>query len=547
VLRFRLAQVDGMTDAAWPRVSPDGKALLLMVAASSGTAEAAVRRLDQVDVHVVPGTQGLLRPYWSPDGKEVVFVANGKLQRVALDGGSPVVICDAASGADVSWGAKGKVLLDGSGTDSLMVVSAGGGTLEPATRIDHAHGELGAAWPSFLPDGEHFLFIGTTVSGAGTIRLGKLGSLESKAIGKSDGRAEWAPGDWVLFLQGTNLMAQKLDLGAGKLVGAPKLVADRLRVGTSSGHFSTSPNGFLAYAIDEGAGQLRLMTMNRAGTAGPKVVTQGSVWNPSLSPDGKQMLLLHVMSQVQGLGEIYSIDLARGTETRLTFTNNTALDGVWSPDGRRIAVGTVADDGTITVRLVAADGLGAQDTIVVGKSTTGYSGLTQWSPDGTRIVGFKNRKVWTLPVEGSSRAISYPIDSTLFATQGEISPDGRWLAVTSGTTTAVRAYVYGIGDTSGRIQLSSDVSFRPHWTKGGREIVFESAKDLWAVDVDTKNGFRAGTPHRLFALPLASPNPGFVSWDVDASGETFYVLAPTGESHTQIEVVSDFRALVSRR
>jgi hypothetical protein len=428
-----------------------------------------------------------------------------------------------------------------------MVVSAGGGMPEPAARIDHAHGEIGSAWPSFLPDGERFLFIGTNATGSGTIRLGKLGSLESKTIGKSDGRVEWAPGDWVLFLQGTNLMAQKLDLGAGKLVGTPVLVADQLRVGSSSGHFSTSPNGFFAYAKDEGAGQLSLMTMNRAGTLGKKVLATGRPWNPSLSPDGRKLLCVNVTMPATGLGEIHSIDLDRGTDTRLTFTNNTALDAVWSPDGRRIAYGTLAPDGTVTVRIGAADGLGVQDSIRVGIAT-GYAGLTQWSPDGTRIVGFRDRKCWTVPVDGPSRTASYPVDSTLFTTQGKISPDGRWLACTSGTSTAIRAYAYGMGEMSGRIQLSSDRSFRPHWTKGGREIVFESANDLWAVDVDTKDGFRVGTPHRLFVLPLGSPSPAFVSWEVDPTGETFYVLVPSrDQARTQVEFVSDFRALVSRR
>src|SRR5690349_4781922 len=84
VYRFQLPPIPGSVDASWPRVSPDGKALLLMLTDSTGTASAAVRRLDQVEVHVIPGTQGLLRPYWSPDGKEIGFIANNQLQRVAL-------------------------------------------------------------------------------------------------------------------------------------------------------------------------------------------------------------------------------------------------------------------------------------------------------------------------------------------------------------------------------------------------------------------------------------------------------------------------------
>ena len=140
-------------------------------------------------------------------------------------------------------------------------------------------------------------------------------------------------------------------------------------------------------------------------------------------------------------------------------------------------------------------------------------------------------------------------DPTLFIVQGRISPDGRWLAATSGAPPGFNAFVYGLGDNPGRWQLSGGTTFRPRWTKGGREIVFESTdRQLWAVDVDTKDGFRAGAPRRLFALPMGSPGNNAVSWDCDASGETFYVTVPASAAAIgSIEVVSDFRSLVTRR
>src|SRR5207247_10110633 len=117
------------------------------------------------------------------------FVANDKLQRVAVGGGSPIVICDSPNGSDLSWGAKGQILMDGNATDSLRVVPAGGGQLRPATNVDHKAGEVGTSWPCFLPDGEHFLCIGDLPGLlVGNIRLGKLGSLDTKLLGKRDGR-----------------------------------------------------------------------------------------------------------------------------------------------------------------------------------------------------------------------------------------------------------------------------------------------------------------------------------------------------------------------
>jgi len=545
VLRFTLPPVDHVSEVMWPRVAPDGRFLLLRMTDSTGTGIAGVRRMDQVEVHEVPGTRDLQRPYWSPDGREVAFVANGKLQRVALAGGSPIVICDAPFGSDLSWGARGKILVDGRATDSLLVVPAGGGALEPATRVDRARGEVGSSWPSFLPDGERFLFIGTDPSGnGGTIRLGKLGSLDSKVLGKSDGRVEWAPGDWVLFVQGALLMAQKLDAGASKLVGPPIQITDQLRIGASAGHFSVSPNGILAFARDPG-GTIKLQAMSRAGVLSPVVLATGTIMNPAVSPDGRRLLYERVTSPILARGEMYVLDLERKTDSRLTFTGNLASSPLWSPDGRRIAY-QVEGPGGATIRLASADGLGGQDSIPV-PSAVGILGISDWAPG--RILAFGSGRVWQLPTEGATRNATSLFDPTLFIVQGRVSPDGRWLAATSGAPPAFNAFVYGLGDNPGRWQLSGGTTFRPRWTKGGREVVFESTdRQLWAVDVDTKDGFRAGAPRRLFTLPMGSQGNNAVSWDCDANGETFYVTVPANQAaRGSIEIVSDFRSLVTRR
>jgi Tol biopolymer transport system component len=536
-VRFRLAPVEGKVESMWPRISPDGRSLLLRMTDSTGSAVAGVRRLDGTEVREIPGTRDLLRPYWSPDGKEIAFAANDKLQRVAVDGGSPIVICDFPGGGDLSWNAKGQILVDGTGTDSIRVVPAAGGAMKPASHIDRAAGELASAWPSFLPDGEHFLFIGTDLkSPGGTIRLGKLGSLDSKALGHSDGRAEWAPGNWVLFVQGSLLMAQKLDVGAGSLVGGPIQITDRLLTRSSAGHFSTSPGGMFAFARDN-AGTLKLQHMSRAGVLSPSVLATGSIVDPAVSPDGRRVLYERSTAALPASGEIYGLDLDRGTETRLTFTDNRAFNPVWSPDGKRFAYGIGNRPTGMTIHIDATDGAGALDSIPVAAVSPA---LSEWI--GARILGYSLARVWAVPTEGSARV---PTDLGE-GYQGRLSPDGHWLAATSGIPNHVLAY--GVGSLPGRWQISSLAAKQPRWTRGGREIVFESLDhQIWAADVDTKDGFRTGTPRRLFELPLGSAGSK-ATWDCDANGDNFYVLVPAAQtSRGTIEVVTDFSSLVTRR
>src|SRR5690349_11078763 len=178
--RFRTEAIPSMTDYMWPRVSPDGRYLVVQGADSTGKTQAWLRPLDQTVARPILGSEGLARAYWSPDSKEIAFVAGGKIQRVAVTGGTPTVVCETRGGSDLSWGAGGFILMDGRFTDSLLVVPARGGELKPASRIDRKNGEIGSAWPCFLPDGKRFLFIGNLSSTAGLtgdIRLGRVGSL----------------------------------------------------------------------------------------------------------------------------------------------------------------------------------------------------------------------------------------------------------------------------------------------------------------------------------------------------------------------------------
>ncbi len=546
VYRFRTGSIPGIVNYSWPRVSPDGRYLVVQAQDSTGKTTAWLRPMDQTLARPILGSDGLRRAYWSPDNREIVFVANEKIQRLAITGGTPTVVCQ-ARGSDLSWGAGGFILMDGRFTDSLMVVPARGGELRPATRIYREDGEIGCGWPCFLPDGEHFLFIGnhSGSSVGGDIRLGRLGSLDSRLIGKSDGRVEYAPGGWVLYLKGATLLAQKLDLGHEALTGEPLTIAENIRIGDSAGDFSISMAGVLAYGRGDKMAVQTLVETDRTGRQVGPAITRGLLTNPVLAPDGSRLLLQKQDAQTSS-AQIVVRDLKRGTETKLTLTGDAVMP-VWSPDGRRFACVSADPESGTSLLVASSDGLGAREEIAV---PGGGWMLTQWSPALDRLIVTPPDYAGTYEADPDSteRAprVMPGLDHPM--AQGTVSPDGRWAAyATNAGGGAPQVYVQSLTGTPGRWQISADYGMHPHWFKGGSEIIYEGQSDLMAVSIDTRNGFHPGTPRPLFALPGAH-QVREQYWTGSPDGERFFILqAPRTAATGVIEVVTDFASLVNRR
>ncbi|HLN58999.1 MAG TPA: protein kinase, partial [Thermoanaerobaculia bacterium] len=88
-----------ISDAAGPpAVSPDGLQIAFTARDSSAKAALWVRSLDSLAARELPGTNGAMYPFWSPDGRHIGFFADGKLKKIEAAGGPTLVLCDAADG-----------------------------------------------------------------------------------------------------------------------------------------------------------------------------------------------------------------------------------------------------------------------------------------------------------------------------------------------------------------------------------------------------------------------------------------------------------------
>src|SRR5208282_5999725 len=146
-------------DAAGPPVlSPDGASLAFTATGSDGKSLLFVRPMDSAEARLLPGTEGAIFPFWSPDSRSLGFFANGKLKTIEVNGGAPQAVCDAQLGRGGAWGENGVIVFSASPTSPVMRVSAGGGAPAPLTTIDAAQ-HTSHRWPFFLPDGRHFLYL----------------------------------------------------------------------------------------------------------------------------------------------------------------------------------------------------------------------------------------------------------------------------------------------------------------------------------------------------------------------------------------------------
>jgi serine/threonine-protein kinase len=113
---------------------------------------------------------------------------------------------------------------------------------------------------------------------------------------------------------------------------------------------------------------------------------------------------------------------------------------------------------------------------------------------------------------------------------GEISPEGRWLAYQSDESGQNEIYVRPFPDVnSGRWQISTMGGTTPLWSRSGQELFYVAPDGaLMRVAVERGPEWRAGTPAKLFDNTYAWVIPGFSgrSYDISADGRRFLAIKP---------------------
>jgi eukaryotic-like serine/threonine-protein kinase len=546
VVRFHAEVPPRVTNTSWPRVSPDGRWLAFLADDSTGTRRIWLRPIDAFGAYPLPGADAPGRPFWSPDGKSLAYFSENKLRRISV-GGGPAVTVGAALGSDGSWG-KDYILFDGNNTDSLRMIPVAGGDARPASRIDRASGEFGNAWPYFLPDGEHFLYVGLVTGGRpGMIRLGSIGSLAAKSLGTTDGRVEYAPPGYLVFTREGTLMAQPFDLGRLAVRGDAVPIGERVTIGLTNGEFSVSPRGVLAYRTSESQ-KSRLVWVDRTGKVLDESCPPGIYTDFSLSPDQRQVAVA-VWEENGTRGDVWIRDFARGVLTRLTFCAATVVWPVWSPDGGKIAYAHNGS-GEFRTYIQSLAGQGQIDSLPHQRADN--EGPADWSRDGRYLLEDRSSAftTWDVVVRSldGDRAVKPLVATKFVERQSRFSPDGQWVAYSSDESGRREVYLQAFPGPGRKLQVSTVGGSMPNWRADGRELYFRGPEQtLMAVPIQLGPSPEIGTPVKLFRMPIF--DVGFTQSRYAASkdGSRFLVVSPmTVVRDEGFSVVTNFTADIRR-
>jgi serine/threonine protein kinase len=274
-------------------LSPDGTRLVFSARSVEGKLSLWLRHLDSLVTQELSNTDGATLPFWSPDSQWIAFFAGGKLRKIPAVGGDVQSICDVTTGRGGSWNSHGVIVFAPSISGPLFRVSANGGTPAQVTQLDSSTGETTHRYPSFLPDGEHFLYLArqTSESKPHNVYVGSLNSTTRTKVLEETSDAKYAAPGYLLFLSKSTVYAQHFDAQTLRVTGESTALATNVArvAGDLWSGMNVSSAGQLVYRSNGGAPDTELITMDASGQIVTTLPTEDGVAGLRFSPDGRKL------------------------------------------------------------------------------------------------------------------------------------------------------------------------------------------------------------------------------------------------------------------
>jgi len=505
-------------------ISPDAR-YVAYIEERGGSRQLCLRATDELYGRPIEGTEGAGMPFFSPDSQWLGFQAGGKLMKVSLRGGAPVVICD--TGEDprgASWSPDGTIVFNFTNGAGLARVSASGGVPDVLTTPNREQGERTHRLPEVLPGGKAVLFtVGTNEIESwddASIAVLSLDSGEYRVLIEGGTNPRYIPMGHLVYARAGALLAAAFDLSELRVKGAPVSVLEGVVTQPASGGalFGTSQRGSLVYAPGRVVRwESRVLSVDRGGRSETLLETQRTLEHARVSPDGR-LLAFEVDS---ANSSVWLYDRSRSTLTpHVTGFDNATP--VWSPKGDRIAFRSNRE-GEFNLFWQAADGSAPPERLTASEYRQHPS---SWSPDG-KMLAYQERRpetgwdLWLLSMDGER--VRKPLLQTRSNEKFPMfSPDGRWIAYDSDESGQYEVYLRPFPGSGGKKQISTGGGIRPAWSADGRELFYRNGDKMMVVQVHGEGEPTLGKPTLLFERPF--PTSEQRDWDVATDGQHFIII-----------------------
>jgi serine/threonine protein kinase len=544
-------------------ISPDGSELVYVA-----NNRLFLRPISELDAHAIPGTEQATgvstvhSPAFSPDGRSLAFYVNGGLMRIAVTGGTAVTVCSADAPFGLTWDASG--IIFGQGPKGILRCSPNGGTPEQLAVVKP---DEQAQRPEMLPGGGTLLFTVAKAGGGATrwdqaqIVAQSLKSGERKTVltGGSDGR--YLPTGQLLYAIGGVVLAVPFDARRLEITGGATPVLEgvaRARGATTGvAHLAVARSGALAYLSGPTGptnSQREVALADRAGAASSLKLPAAPYAHVRVSRDGKRAAL---GSDDAKDAIVWIYDLS-GTNAirRLTLEGKNRYP-IWSPDHERVAFQSDRE-GDLAIFAQRADGSGG-----VERLTTPVKGEAHlpgsWSPDGKHLAFSVNDgstfSLWMLSLDDRKAERFGNVESSA-PIEPVFSPDGRWLAYGSadlrsvGNSPSSGVFIQPFPATGSRYQVpKQQVDFHPLWSPNGRHLFYIPSAASGRIDVvpvATGPGVTFGTPENFPARVTADRLSGEMrAFDILPDGSLIGPISDAARETSATSGGTEFRVVLN--
>lgn len=530
--------------------SPDGTRLVFGAKDKSGRNLLWIRSLAESNAQPLAGTEEATYPFWSPNGSSIAFFAAGKLKKKDVPGGVVETLCEARDGRGGTWGQKGEILIAPDSTGPILRVPASGGQTREVTHESTPTSDFSHRWPSFLPDGRHFLFLrrnpATQENG---IYLGSLDGPDRRRLLPDISNASYSPPGYLVLVRNGSLVAAGFSAKDLRLTGEMSVLSEHVAYHAYrwNGAFSLSGNGRLAYELGSPSNPALLSWFDRSGRTVRTIGSPADYGGIRLSPDGKRCAV-EIRDPSTGALGIWVLDLEIGAATRLSSAGALNVSPTWSPDGKKIVF---ASNRGGHWNLFVRDSAGAGPEELLSSSSSDQN-PSDWSPDG-RWIAFNNSspnpndkyQVWMFEV-ATMRSSSF-LQSGYNERDAAFSPDGQYLAYVSDESGRQEVYVRPFRPVRERWRVSSDGGAQPIWRKDGKELFYLSADNrLMAAAVTSAPNMQFGVPSPLFEAPLHTSATDSDLYAATSDGERFLIVTVRKGTPFPLDVVLNWPETLRR-